>query len=116
MAINLQEEYNKTNIQSIIEQLEDDLVGLTPVKARIKEIAALLLVQRLRKNLGLGISVINDNVFIGSNSSLIAPLKIEKNSTVGAGSVISKNISKNSLGITRADQLEIKNYKKKKKK
>ena len=45
MAINLQEEYNKTNIQSIIEQLEDDLVGLTPVKARIKEIAALLLVQ-----------------------------------------------------------------------
>jgi probable Rubsico expression protein CbbX len=55
MAINLQEEYNKTNIQSIIEQLEDDLVGLTPVKARIKEIAALLLVQRLRKNLGLGI-------------------------------------------------------------
>ena len=59
---------------------------------------------------------ISDNVFIGSNSSLIAPLKIEKNSTVGAGSVISKNISKNSLGITRADQLEIKNYKKKKKK
>jgi probable Rubsico expression protein CbbX len=55
MAINLQEEYNKTNIQGIIEQLEEDLVGLTPVKARIKEIAALLLVQRLRKNLGLGI-------------------------------------------------------------
>jgi probable Rubsico expression protein CbbX len=55
MAINLQEEYNKTNIQGIIEQLEEDLVGLTPVKARIKEIAALLLVQRLRKNLGLGL-------------------------------------------------------------
>ena len=55
MAINLQEEYNKTNIQGIIEQLEEDLVGLIPVKARIKEIAALLLVQRLRKNLGLGI-------------------------------------------------------------
>ena len=54
MAINLQEEYNNTNIQGIIDQLEQDLVGLAPVKARIKEIAALLLVQRLRKNLGLG--------------------------------------------------------------
>jgi len=56
MAINLQEEYNKTNIQGIIEQLEHDLIGLAPVKQRIKEIAALLLVQRLRKNLGLGIN------------------------------------------------------------
>ena len=55
MAVNLQEEYNKTNIQGIIDQLEEDLVGLAPVKARIKEIAALLLVQRLRKNLGLGL-------------------------------------------------------------
>jgi len=54
MAVNLQEEYNKTNIQGIISQLEEDLVGLAPVKTRIKEIAALLLVQRLRKNLGLG--------------------------------------------------------------
>ena len=56
MAVNLQEEYNKTNIQGIIDQLEEDLVGLVPVKARIKEIAALLLVQRLRKNLGLGMN------------------------------------------------------------
>ena len=55
MAVNLQEEYNKTNIKGIIDQLEEDLVGLAPVKARIKEIAALLLVQRLRKNLGLGL-------------------------------------------------------------
>jgi len=54
MGLNLQEEYNKTDIQTIIDQLESDLVGLAPVKARIKEIAALLLVQRLRKNLGLG--------------------------------------------------------------
>ena len=44
MALNLQEEYNKTDIQGIIDQLEEDLVGLAPVKARIKEIAALLLV------------------------------------------------------------------------
>ena len=56
MAVNLQEEYNKTNIQGVIEQLEEDLVGLAPVKARIKEIAALLLIQRLRKNLGLGLN------------------------------------------------------------
>jgi len=56
MSINLQEEYNNTNIQDIIDQLEEDLVGLAPVKARIKEIAALLLVQRLRKNLGLGLN------------------------------------------------------------
>ena len=55
MSLNLQEEYNKTNIQGVIDQLEQDLVGLAPVKARIKEIAALLLVQRLRKNLGLGL-------------------------------------------------------------
>tara|TARA_B110000971_G_C19912324_1_gene455133 strand:- start:217 stop:864 length:648 start_codon:yes stop_codon:yes gene_type:complete len=59
---------------------------------------------------------ISDNVFIGSNASLVAPLKIEKNSTIGAGSVISKNVGKNSLAITRAPQLEIKNYKRKKKK
>jgi probable Rubsico expression protein CbbX len=56
MSLNLQEEYNKTDIQGVINQLEEDLVGLTPVKARIKEIAALLLVQRLRKNLGLGLN------------------------------------------------------------
>nr|WKK50277.1 CbbX [Ochrosphaera neapolitana] len=55
MVLNLQEEYNKTDIQVVIDQLEQDLVGLKPVKARIKEIAALLLVQRLRKNLGLGL-------------------------------------------------------------
>ena len=56
MSVNLQGEYNNTNIQEIIDQLEEDLVALVPVKRRIKEIAALLLVQRLRKNLGLGIN------------------------------------------------------------
>ena len=55
MAISLQEEYNKTNIAGIIGQLEEDLVGLAPVKLRIREIAALLLVQRLRNNLNLGV-------------------------------------------------------------
>ena len=59
---------------------------------------------------------ISDNVFVGSNSSLVAPVKLEKNSTIGAGSVITKNVKKNSLAMTRADQIDIKNYKRKKKK
>ena len=59
---------------------------------------------------------ISDNVFIGSNSSLIAPVKIDKDSIVGAGSVITKNVKKKSLAITRSSQIEIKNYKRKKKK
>ena len=57
---------------------------------------------------------IKNNVFIGSNSSLIAPVTINKNSTVGAGSVITKNVKKNSLALTRSSQIEIKNYKRKK--
>jgi probable Rubsico expression protein CbbX len=52
-VVNLQEEYNKTEIQTIIDNLEADLVGLKPVKSRIREIAALLLIDRLRKNLGM---------------------------------------------------------------
>ena len=58
---------------------------------------------------------ISDNVFIGSNSSLVAPININKNSIIGAGSVITKNVKKKSLALTRAPQIEIKNYKRKKK-
>ena len=58
---------------------------------------------------------IKDKVFIGSNSSLVAPITINQDSTVGAGSVITKNVKKKSLAITRAPQLEVKNYKRKKK-
>ena len=58
---------------------------------------------------------IGNKVFIGSNSSLVAPLTIGNNSTVGAGSVITKNVSNNSLSLTRSNQIEKKNYKKKKK-
>ena len=54
--VNLQEEYNKTEIQTIIDNLEEELVGLKPVKNRIREISALLLVDRIRKNLGLSSS------------------------------------------------------------
>ena len=59
---------------------------------------------------------ISDNVFVGSNSSLIAPIKLGKNSVIGAGSTITKNVKKNSLAITRSSQIELKNYKRKKKK
>ena len=59
---------------------------------------------------------ISDNVFVGSNSALVAPIKLEKNSIVGAGSVITKNVKKNSLAITRSSQIEVKDYKRKKKK
>ena len=58
---------------------------------------------------------IRDNVFIGSNSSLVAPLTIEEGSVVGAGSVITKNVRKKSLALTRSLQTEIKNYKRKSK-
>ena len=58
---------------------------------------------------------IKDNVFIGSNSSLVAPVIIEENSVVGAGSVITKNVKKKSLALTRSLQTEIKNYKRKSK-
>ena len=57
---------------------------------------------------------IGDEVFVGSNSSLVAPIKLEKKSTIGAGSVITKKVLKNSLALTRAEQIEIKNYKRKK--
>tara|TARA_A100001011_G_C14226899_1_gene807010 strand:+ start:24 stop:644 length:621 start_codon:yes stop_codon:yes gene_type:complete len=59
-------------------------------------------------------TLIDDGVFVGSNSSLVAPIKLEKKSIIGAGSVITKKVSKNSLALTRAEQKEVKNYKRKK--
>ena len=58
---------------------------------------------------------IKDNAFIGSNSSLVAPLTIEEGSLIGAGSVITKNVKKKSLALTRSIQTEIKNYKRRSK-
>ena len=57
---------------------------------------------------------IKHNVFIGSNSSLVAPVTINENSIVGAGSVITKNVKKRSLALSRTTQIEVKNYKRKK--
>jgi len=56
---------------------------------------------------------IKDKVFVGSNSSLVAPLTIEQDSIIGAGSVITKKVKKKSLALTRSLQTEIKNYKRK---
>ena len=58
---------------------------------------------------------IEDKVFIGSNTSLVAPVTINKKSIIGAGSVITKNVKQNSLALSRSPQLEIKNYKRSKK-
>ena len=58
---------------------------------------------------------IKDNVFIGSNSSLVAPLTLEEGSTIGAGSVITKKVKRKSLALTRSLQTEVKNYKRKRK-
>ena len=57
---------------------------------------------------------IRNNVFVGSNSSLVAPITINENSIIGAGSVITKNVRTKSLALTRSSQVEIKNYKRKK--
>ena len=58
-------------------------------------------------------TTIKDKAFIGSNSSLVAPVTIEQNSIVGAGSVITKKVKKGSLALTRALQTEIKKYRRK---
>ena len=58
---------------------------------------------------------IKNKVFVGSNSSLVAPVTLENNSIIGAGSVITKRVKANSLAMTRSTQQEIKNYKRKKK-
>ena len=59
-------------------------------------------------------TVISDNVFIGSNTSLVAPFKINKKSVVGAGSVITRDVKEKSLAVERSEQEEIENYKRKK--
>ena len=59
-------------------------------------------------------TTIKDKVFVGSNSSLVAPVVLNKGSVIGAGSVITKNVNKNSLALTRSSQKEKKNYRSKK--
>ena len=56
---------------------------------------------------------IKDKVFVGSNTSLVAPVTLNEKSVIGAGSVITKNVRKGSLALTRSNQKEKKNYKRK---
>ena len=56
---------------------------------------------------------IKDKVFVGSNTSLVAPVTLNEKSVIGAGSVITKNVSRGSLALTRSNQKEKKNYKRK---
>ena len=57
------------------------------------------------------LKIIKDKTFVGSNSSLVAPVTINENSVIGAGSVITKNVKNKSLAVTRSNQIEVKNYK-----
>ena len=57
---------------------------------------------------------IKNKVFVGSNSSLVAPITLNENSIIGAGSVITKNVNKKTLALTRPKQIEVKNYNRKK--
>ena len=56
---------------------------------------------------------IKNKVFVGSNSSLVAPVTLNEKSVIGAGSVITKNVKKKSLALTRSKQTEVKNYNRK---
>ncbi len=56
---------------------------------------------------------ISDGAFVGSNTALIAPIKIGKKVIIGAGSALTKNVRDKSLALTRSSQIEIKNYKRK---
>ncbi len=56
---------------------------------------------------------ISDDVFVGSNTALIAPIKIGKKVIIGAGSALTKNVRDKSLALTRSSQIEIRNYKRK---
>ena len=57
---------------------------------------------------------IRDEVFVGSNTSLVAPVDLGKKSVIGAGSVITKNVRSKSLALTRTKQIEKKKYERKK--
>jgi bifunctional UDP-N-acetylglucosamine pyrophosphorylase/glucosamine-1-phosphate N-acetyltransferase len=55
-------------------------------------------------------TIIGENAFIGSNSSLVAPIQIGDGATVGAGSVVTKNVAENALAVARGQQRQIENY------
>ena len=105
---------NKHQIQSIpsilmIPNLGDEYLIFSVL--RVEETISILRGLKERYEIHHGVSI-KDGAFIGSNSSLVAPVTINENSVVGAGSVITKNVRKKSLALTRSRQIEKKNYKK----
>ena len=56
------------------------------------------------------LTVIEDQAFIGSNTSLVAPVTIGRGATIGAGSVVSKNAPADALTVTRARQISIESW------
>ena len=52
-TVDLRREFQDSSVQEVLDELDRDLVGLAPVKQRIREIAALLLVERARRRMGL---------------------------------------------------------------
>jgi bifunctional UDP-N-acetylglucosamine pyrophosphorylase/glucosamine-1-phosphate N-acetyltransferase len=61
-------------------------------------------------------TIIGDGAFIGSNSAIVAPANIGANATVGAGSVVTKEVSDNELAIARAKQRNVSNWQRPEKK
>jgi len=59
---------------------------------------------------------IGDNVFVGSDAQLIAPVRIDDGSTIAAGATITKNVDSNSLAISRAEQKSVPSWERPKKK
>ena len=55
-------------------------------------------------------TVIGDGAFIGTNSSLVAPVEIGRDATIGAGSTITKNVEANALAVGRGKQVSVNNW------
>jgi bifunctional UDP-N-acetylglucosamine pyrophosphorylase/glucosamine-1-phosphate N-acetyltransferase len=53
-------------------------------------------------------TIIEDEVFIGSNTALVAPIKIGRSAMIGAGSTITKEVPPDTLAVTRAKQIHYK--------
>lgn len=76
------------------------------------EIACGVITANMNTNWEKNKTIIEDGAFIGCNSTLIAPVLVGKNSIVGAGSTITKDVLDNSLAIARSKQTNIKDWKK----
>lgn len=87
-------------------------VGDTSVGKNV-EIACGAITANMNTNYEKNRCDIEDNAFIGCNSTLIAPVKVSKDSVIGAGSVITESVPKESLAIARQKQITKKNYYKK---